>query len=64
MNDFLQQTNMNTNKKALLLSSANKNREVTQTVEHTALKTRMMHSLYIVSFRMNSCFRVQSYLIN
>jgi hypothetical protein len=34
--------------KALLNSSAHKDREVTQTAEHTVLTTRMMRSLYIV----------------
>lgn len=50
MKDFLQHTNMNTNEKALLESSAHKNGEVTQNVEHAVLKTKMMHSFYIVSF--------------
>lgn len=58
MNDFLQQTNMNTNKKALLKSSADKNGEVNQTMEHTILKTRMMRSLYIVSFSNKLLFSV------
>lgn len=49
---------MNTNKKALLKSSADKNGEVNQTMEHTILKTRMMRSLYIVSFSNKLLFSV------